>query len=135
MSSIRGKSMSDLSVWVQSYWFQLGSLLLQLGTLVTLVWFARRMLRIVLTSSEHAESLHPSSAPTMTVSAEAQPYSSGLRGLIPMDSDPSRPPAQAAYAGSGGNEIWHSIVKWMNTPMGNAPVAWRRWEIRRVHSV
>jgi hypothetical protein len=127
--------MSDLSDWVQSYWFQLGSLLLQFATLTALVWFARRMLRILMTSQERAGSLHPASTPPTAPSAEAQPFSSGLRGLIPMDSDPSQPRAQAAYVGAGSSSLWHSIVKWMNTPMGNAPVAWRRWDIRRVHSV
>jgi hypothetical protein len=127
--------MSDLSEWVQSYWFQLGSLLLQFATLITLGWFARRMLRIVTRSQERAESLHPASAPPTAPSTEAQPFSSGLRGLIPLDSDPSQSRALAAYVGSGSSGLWRSIVKWLNTPMGNAPVAWRRWEIRRVHSV
>lgn len=125
--------MSDLSDWIQSYWFELGSLLLQFATLTALVWFARRMLRIVMTSQEHAESLRPASAPPTELSAEAQPFSSGLRGLIPMDPTSSKPRVRAAYVGSGSGDLWHSIVKWLNTPMGDAPVAWRRWEIHRVY--
>jgi hypothetical protein len=127
--------MNDLSDWIQSYWFELGSLLLQFATLTALVWFARRMLRIVMTSQEHAESLHPALAPPAELATEAQPFSSGLRGLIPMDRAPSQPRARAAYVGSGGSGLWQSIVKWLNTPMGNAPVAWRRWAIRRVYPV
>jgi hypothetical protein len=128
--------MNDLSDWVQSYWFELGSLLLQLATLTALVWFARRILRIATTSQEHAESLYPASARPMEPAAEGQPFSSGLRGLIPMDDRaPSQPRARAAYVGSGRSGLSHSIAKWLNTPMGNAPVAWHRWGIRRVYSV
>jgi hypothetical protein len=127
--------MNDLSDWIQSYWFELGSLLLQFATLTALVWFGRRILRIAMTSQVHAESLHPASAPPTELAAEGQAFSSGLRGLIPMDGAPSQPRARAAYVGSGGSGLSHSIAKWLNTPMGNAPVAWHRWGIRRVYSV
>jgi hypothetical protein len=127
--------MNDLSDWIQSYWFELGSLLLQFATLTAVVWFARRILRVGTTSQVHAESLHPASARPMEAAAEGQPFSSGLRGLIPMDDRaPSQPRARVAYVGSGGSGLSHSIAKWLNAPMGNAPVAWHRWGIRRGYS-
>ena len=125
--------MGDISDWIQSYWFELGSLLLQFATLTALVWFARRMLGIVLSSQGHAEALHPGTAPPTEPVAEAQPYHGVPRGLIPVDPPPSQPRAWAANVGSRDGDLWHSIGKWMNTPMGNAPVAWRRYQIRRVY--
>jgi hypothetical protein len=135
ISPTGGKAMNGFSDWIQSYWFQLGSLLLQFATLTALMWFARKILRMVMTSQKYAESRHSTFASPTEPAAEAQPFSSGLRGLIPMDGAPSQPRAQDAYLGSGGSGLWDSILKWLNTPMGNAPVAWRRWAIRRVYSV
>lgn len=125
--------MGDISDWIQSYWFELGSLFLQFATLTALVWFARRMLRIVMSPQGHAEALHPATAPPIEPVAEAHPFHGVPRGLIPLDPAPSQPRAWAANVGSGGGGLWDSIVKWLNTPMGNAPVAWRRYLIRRVY--
>lgn len=125
--------MSDLSDWIQSYWFELGSLLLQLATLTALVWFARGLLRVLMTFQGRTDALNQAPARLTEPTAEGQPFSSGLRGLIPMDSAPSYPRARAAYVGPGSGGLWHSIVKWLNTPMGHAPVAWRRWEIHRIY--
>lgn len=74
----------------------------------------------------HAETPHQSTVPTLQSATEAEPFNSGLRGLIPMDPLLSQPRGQVVYAHSGAGRLWHSVIKWLNTPMGNAPVAWRR---------
>lgn len=125
--------MSDFSDWIQSNWLELGNLILRFATLTALVWFARSALRIVATFQGHAEAPRRATAPPIQQATEAEPFNSGLRGLIPMDPAPSQPRAQVAYAHTGNDGLWHSVIKWLNTPMGDAPVAWRRTNVRRVN--
>lgn len=130
--------MTDLGDWIQSYWFELGSLLLQFATLVTLVWFGKNLLKIISATRTHVEA--PEYAPPAThqvqvseaPAIEAPAFRGVVRGLIPMDPTPSVAPAPVAYIRSEQPGIWRSVVKWLNTPMGNAPVAWRRMVVRRV---
>lgn len=124
--------MSDISDWIQSNWFEVGNLILQFATLAALMWFARSLLKIAATSQRHAGAPERVTAPPIHPASEAAQFNSALRGLIPMDPGPSQPQARAPYVGSADSSLSDSIVKEMNTPMGNAPVAWRRMGIRRV---
>jgi hypothetical protein len=146
-----GKSMNEFSDWVRSYWFELGSLLFQGATLVALVWFGKSLLKILTASRAHvvaperamipaAPSLErrvvqapfgeaaPSEEPIM----ETPSYRGVVRGLIPMDSEPAAPQEPHAFGRPQHAGFWHGLIKWLNTPMGNAPVAWRRMVVRRV---
>ena len=120
--------MGDIADWMQTYWFELGSLALQLGTLATLLWFARKALAVLSASPRHYE--EPQAVPVESVSPQpARPHQGGLRGLIPMEpqaayasaSAPVRPVASAPL------DPWRAIVRWLNTPMrSGTTIPWRR---------
>jgi hypothetical protein len=49
--------MSEVNDWMQSNWYELGSLLVQMGFLVAGVWFARKILRTLRASQEQVGAL------------------------------------------------------------------------------
>ncbi|HXZ13231.1 MAG TPA: hypothetical protein VEG64_12655 [Candidatus Sulfotelmatobacter sp.] len=143
--------MDNFTDWISSYWFELGSLLFQGATLVALVWFGKSLLKILTASRAHAEATQRApipaapfierravQAPLAEPPASEEPimetpsYRGVVRGLIPMDPVPAAPQAPIAFGRPEHAGIWHGLLKWLNTPMGNAPVAWRRMVIRRV---
>ena len=88
--------MIELSDWVQSNWFQLGSLLVQFGVLATIAWYGRGILRIIKAWDE------------------AQP-----RVALPEAAD-------ERYE-RGLTSTWHSVVAWLQAPMGSGgPGSFRR---------
>lgn len=122
--------MNGIGDWMQSYWFELGSLSLQFTTLAALVWFARNLLRIMADSPGRVAALQH--VPEVAGMEEQEPsLRGGLRGLIPMDPVPAVAPARAAVGRPERPNLWEATIKWLNTPMGNAPVAWRRYYVRR----
>jgi hypothetical protein len=120
--------MGDIGDWIQTYWFELGSLALQLGTLATLLWFARKALAVLAASPRHYE--EPQTVPLESVSPEpARPYQGGLRGLIPMEPQPAcaSASAPARHVASAVTHPWRAVVRWLNTPMkSGATIPWRR---------
>jgi hypothetical protein len=88
--------MIGLSDWVQSNWFQLGSLLVQLGVLATLAWYGSSILRIIRAWDE--------AQPRVALPEAADDrYESGLAGA------------------------WHSVLWWLQAPMGSGgPGPFRR---------
>jgi hypothetical protein len=120
--------MNGISDWMQSYWFELGSLSLQFATLVALVWFARNVLRIMARSQGRVEA--PQHAAEAAVIEESS-FRDGLRGLLPMDPAPTFAPTPAAVVRPERPNLWQATIKWLNTPVGNAPMAWRRYHVRR----
>ena len=123
--------MNGIGDWISSYWFELGSLLFQGATLLTLIWFGKSLLKIMTASRVHAEA--PQRLAVAEASAVEEPsYRGVVRGLIPMDPEPSASHAAVAFIRSERPGFWHGVMKWLNTPMGNAPVAWRRMVVRRV---
>lgn len=138
-----------MSDWIQSNWFELSTVILQLATLATLAWLGNKALAILASSRRHAESLRPQAeAPYREVAAmpressvamhraaevapllqteapapeSAHAYHGGMRGLIPMD-----PPA-ASYSSrtaqvmpaAAHTSLLRSVVKWLNTPMNS----------------
>jgi hypothetical protein len=134
--------MSDMIDWIQSYWFELGSLALQFAILAVVVSYGRKALRIL-------------SVPLATSHAVSQAQVELLQDLQKLsETRGSRPPAEpkaAAYGGVGrmlspmpeapagghaepaisarreGISRWHALTAWLQTPMGNRPgPAWRR---------
>jgi hypothetical protein len=118
--------MGDISEWIQNYWFELSSLILQLAILSTLVWFGRKALAALGSSPRRAEAPEPQPAEY----APAEPsreFHGGLRGLISMEQEAGYAAPQAAHAAAGGADAWHAIVRWLNTPMKSGATApWRR---------
>jgi hypothetical protein len=136
--------MSDIIDFVQSNWYELGSLAVQFAILAIVVSFGRRILRIL-------------SIPLAASSAASQAQVELLQDLEKLsathDSRPSEQPEPVAYGGVGrmlspmpgvpanndaesavlslreGRSPWRALVAWLKTPMN--PVASRRRIIRQ----
>ena len=120
--------MNGMTDWIQNNWFEFGSLSLQFATLVALVWFARNLLKIMVASPRRVEAPREfTESPAM----EAQPFHGGMRGLIPLESA-TGPRESVSFGRPERRDVWSSVIKWLNTPMGNAPMVWRRYGLRRV---
>ncbi len=99
--------MSVLSDWVQTNWYDLGSLLVQTAILAALVWYGRKTLKTIGASQQQMETL---------LSLSLAP---GAR--VPAPSEP------AEIAGHRVAESWHKLVAWLQAPMGSDAVTpWRR---------
>ncbi|GAC1622140.1 MAG: hypothetical protein NVS9B13_14540 [Candidatus Acidiferrum sp.] len=57
MDPVQGEDMSDAYDWMQGNWYELGSLMVQLGLLVAGVWFAGKILRTLRASQEQVGAL------------------------------------------------------------------------------
>ncbi len=91
--------MSEILVWMQSYWYELGTLFVQCAILATVVWYARRALRTSRSSTEQAELLQSVSSARET-SAFGQPqYEESERHPV-------------VYP-------WHKLVRWLQAPLGS----------------
>src|SRR5690348_9337071 len=136
--------MSDIIDFVQSNWYELGSLAVQFTILAMVLSFGRRILRIL-------------SIPLAASSAASQAQVELLQDLEKLsathDSRPSEQPEPVAYGGVGrvlspmpgspasndaesavlshreGRSPWRALVSWLKTPMN--PVASRRRIIRQ----
>ena len=113
--------MSEIGDWIQLYWFELGSLLVQFGVLVTLAWYGRKALHILAVAHEPEKSVQP--AARVQQAARVQPIA---RRFAIWES-------VVRYAISGARSIgralaaaWRSVINWLLTPSsGMAP--WRRF--------
>ena len=136
--------MSDMIDFVQSNWYELGSLAVQFAILAIVVSFGRRILSIL-------------SIPLAASSAASQAQVELLQDLQKLsDTHGSRPPEEpqpAAYGGVGrmlsplpgapadddaqsavsshreGRSPWRALVAWLKTPMN--PEASRRRIVRQ----
>ncbi len=139
--------MSDMIDWIQSNWYELGNLAVQLAMLAVVVSYGRKALRILalpLATSRTASQAQVELLQDLQKLSEkrgsrppAQPepvvYGGVGRMLSPMPEAPAGIHAEpAVLARSEVISPWRALVAWLQTPMGNAPVAWRRWAIRRV---
>ena len=105
--------MGEMSDWIQSNWFELGSLLVQCAVLLTLAWFGRKLLRIL---------------------------SASYRGLSPSNVAAQQRAIEQAYAppayepdgqdSGGGTETWPGLIAWLREPMGRGEVLSRNRFIR-----
>ena len=126
--------MNEFTVWMQSNWYALGNLLVQVAFLAAGVWFARKILRTLRASQEQVGALlklsvagaiserHSASAVAERPFASASPY-----WLTPAET----PTAPLPEPHESGPSRWavarHSMIVWLQTPMssGNAD-HWRR---------
>lgn len=117
--------MNAISDWIQGYWFEIGSLLLQLATLAAIVWFGRQALARLTAPQRYTE---PSQEPADTAQCEApQQVHRGLRGLIPLHPTPARSSVSVARTASANGNPLSAMVKWLKTPMKHDPaLLWRR---------
>jgi len=99
--------MIEPSDWVQSNWFQLGSLLLQFAILATLAWYGRSILRIIRAWDE--------AQPRVALPEAAdERYESGLaatwHGVVAWLQAPM---------GSSGSGPFRKAIRWLQAPMGS----------------
>jgi hypothetical protein len=103
--------MSEISDWIQSNWFELGSILVQVAVLATLAWYGRKALKILMASYDEMEA---------------------MRSLWVSKLAPEQPVAQPAFAvpgfehagfDSGGvAAAWRDLITWLRAPMGSGGI-------------
>jgi hypothetical protein len=117
--------MSDFSDWMQIYWYELGTLLVQFAFLGAAVWFARKILRSMRASQEQVGALLKLSVADAAVerkSAVASPY-----WLTPSETSPISAPVPAQSSPGLLTSAGRSIVHWLEAPMfGGGAAPWRR---------
>ena len=122
--------MSEFTTWMQSNWFALGSLLLQVAFLAAVVRFAGEILRTMRASQEQVGALIK-----LTVAGtvpERQSASTAAERSFATGSPywltPSEVPAnQPELSESRLSNAGHGIVAWLNTPMKSGSAApWRK---------
>ena len=125
--------MNEFAAWIQSNWYALGNLFIQLAFLAAGVWFARIILRTIRASQQQVGALlklsitgttaerHSSSAAADRPFANASPY-----WLTPGETAPGSLP-ELHESGSSRRGVWHGMIEWLRTPMSSGEVhPWRK---------
>jgi hypothetical protein len=125
--------MIDFTVWMQSNWYELGTLFAEFVFLAAGIWFARKILRTMRASQEQVGALlklsvtgaaadrQSANAAGERPSAGASPYWLTPSELPPAGSQ-EPPESRPAHLSLG-----HGLVVWLNTPMSSGGVApWRK---------
>lgn len=128
--------MSDLTDWIQSYWFELASLTAQFAILVVLVWFAR-------TATRNSTAFEPSGRQPEPQPSEDSSFAEDSRSYAPVEAHPAgfggvgrmlspMPEGQAQQTEARSYRLtqrayaWRAMVAWLKAPMTNRGVVWRR---------
>ena len=134
VSQSQGEAMNEVTVWIQSNWYETGNLLSQFVFLAAGIWFARKILKTIRASQEQFGALLNMSV----TGATTERHSSNAAGERPFagDSPYWLTPGEVPPAGlprlseSGPSEravARHGLVVWLQTPMSSGGVApWRR---------
>ncbi|PYU59209.1 MAG: hypothetical protein DMG56_18920 [Acidobacteria bacterium] len=126
--------MSEFTTWMQSNWYALGSLLLQVAFLAAVVRFAGEILRTMRASQEQVGTLLKL-AVTGALSERPAPSTVTERTFLrasPYWLTPTEiPPVGPLELPEGHPSRWtmarHSLVVWLQTPMSSGAAApWRR---------
>ena len=126
--------MSAFSIWMQSNWYGLGTLLTRLAFLIAGVWFARNFFQTLRSFQEQLGALlklsitaapperHASSDSAKHSLADASPY-----WLTPSPAETISVP-ELIESGPGRLAIaWSGVVVWLKAPMSSAEIVpWRR---------
>lgn len=99
--------MSEISDWIQSNWFEVGSLLVQCAVLATLAWYGRKVLRILLASYDQLEALR------RNVGAEHQITE---QAFAPVRFE------HVAHGSGGVAAACRDLITWLRAPMGSVGV-------------
>jgi hypothetical protein len=128
--------MNEFTVWMQSNWYALGNLLLQISFLAAGVWFARKILRTMRASQEQVGALLKLSVTgaaterqSLSAAAERPLASASPYWLTPAEAPPAGPPEHTESGPSRWAAAGHNLKVWLNTPMssGNGDAApWRK---------
>ena len=130
--------MNDLMPGMQNDWYAAGSLLIRVGFLVAVVWFARNFLRTIKAFQEQVGALLKLSI-TSTSGDGNSPNASAIAARSLGEASPYWLPPQDTHAAvfqewrfaeSRTNIIvtaWRGMVHWLNEPMATSGIStWRR---------
>ena len=116
--------MNEFTAWMQSNWYELGNLSVEVVFLSTGIWFARKILRSIRASQEQVGALIRLSVggavperQVPSVIAERPAANAGSYWLTPSEAAPAD---QAAPVENGPSPILSAgqgLVGWLNTPM------------------
>jgi hypothetical protein len=126
--------MNEFTAWIQSNWYALGNLFIQLGFLAVGVWFARKILITMRASQEQVGALlklsftgATSERLASTTIAERSFANASPYWLTPSET----PPVTVLEPQESGPSHWavarHRAAVWLQTPMSSGDTAlWRR---------
>jgi hypothetical protein len=137
--------MNEFSGWMHSNWYELGTLLVEVGFLAAGVWFAGRILRTLRAFQEQFGALlklsvtdafpekHAASLASGRPFGEASPYWLTPTLMPPMDAPQPEESGPSRWAvarhhlvvwlqtpmSSGDDASWRKVVKWLQAPAGS----------------
>ena len=100
--------MSDISDWIQTNWFEMGSLLIQCAVLATLGLYGRKVLRILTASYDQNEALR-----RLWFSNVAAEERITQQAFAPAAFE------RAGRASGGVAAAWRDLITWLQAPMGS----------------
>jgi hypothetical protein len=106
--------MSEVNDWMQSNWYELGSLLVQMGFLVAGVWFARKILRTLRASQEQVGALLKLSV--FDANAE-RPAAAAIVERAGRTEEPALTLPDRAEGGAGMVAARGGFLQWLQGPM------------------
>ncbi len=126
--------MNEVTVWIQSNWYELGTLVAEFVFLATGIWFARKILKTLRASQEQVGALlklsvtgGTSERPATSAAGERSFASASPYWLTPSEGTPANQPAPIEDGPRYLSNPRHGLVAWLNTPMkGAGPAPWRK---------
>jgi hypothetical protein len=126
--------MNEFTSWTAADWYRFGTLLVELGLLVTGVWFARNLLRRLSIFQEQFGALlkltitaAPAEPHVRSVEGKDSPATANSYWLMPSDMYAHPSPEPTQNRPSPLAVAWHDLVLWLSAPMGSSRIsAWRR---------
>ena len=111
--------MSELSDWIQSNWFELGSILVQCAVLATLAWYGRKVVSILVASYDQNEALRRPWLSNVAAEQRTTKQTFAPAGI------------ERTGHGSGGvAAAWRDLLTWLQAPMGSGRIRPSRRVIR-----
>src|SRR5260370_13688158 len=111
--------MSELSDWIQTNWFELGSILVQCAVLATLAWYGRKVLSILVASFDQNEALR-----RLWLSNVAAEQRTTKQTFAPAGIE------SAGHRSGAVAAAWRGLISWLQEPMGSGRIRPSRRVIR-----
>jgi hypothetical protein len=125
--------MNEITAWMQSNWYEFGTLVAEFAFVAAAIWFARKILRTLRASQEQVGALLKLSV----TGGAAERQSHNAPADRPLASSPYwLTPSETAYAGSPEHAesapppvatTKNGLIVWLQTPMSSGGAApWRK---------